>query len=84
MKNIFNCCKCGECCRHLDKLESHRVLDSGNGVCIYLKGNICSIYENRPLLCNIDKCYEIFFKEKISKEEYYYFNSQVCEMLKRW
>ena len=58
-------------------------LDSGNGVCRYLDGNLCSIYENRPLLCRIDECYEKFFSDKISLEEYYGLNRQICEMLKR-
>ena len=83
MKNIFNCDKCGECCRHLDRLDTHKELDSGNGVCIYLKNNICSIYENRPIFCNVDEYYELFCKEKISKEEYYHINNQVCKMLKK-
>jgi len=31
----------------------------------------------------IDECYEKFFSEKISLEEYYSLNRQICEMLKR-
>ena len=80
---MFECDKCGCCCRHLDMLPLYAELDSGNGVCRYLDGNLCSIYENRPLLCRIDECYEKFFSEKISLEEYYSLNRQICEMLKR-
>ena len=80
---MFECDKCGCCCRHLDMSPLYAELDSGNGVCRYLDGNLCSIYENRPLLCRIDECYEKFFSDKISLEEYYSLNRQICEMLKR-
>lgn len=79
---MFQCSKCGECCRNLDKSPLYAELDSGNGVCRYLKGNLCSIYEYRPLLCRIDESYEEFFKDSISKEEYYRLNYEACNILK--
>lgn len=34
----------------LDKIYSHEILKN-NGKCIFLKDNICNIYEIRPLVC---------------------------------
>jgi len=79
---MFECSKCGECCRNLDKSELYTDLNRGDGVCRYLAGNECSIYENLPILCRIDEGYEVFFREKLSIEEYYRLNYEACEKLK--
>ena len=79
---MFKCDMCGECCRNLDKSPLYAELDSGKGVCKYLNGNLCGIYENRPLLCRIDESYEKFFKDYISIEEYYRLNYKACNILK--
>lgn len=80
---MFICSMCGECCRNLDKSEVYKSLDRGDGVCKYLEGNLCSIYENRPLLCRIDESYDSLFKDKISLDEYYKMNYEVCKKLKK-
>ena len=79
---MFPCKKCGECCRHLNLSELYKELDRGDGVCRYLSGNLCSIYNNRPLLCRVDECYELFFKEVLTQEEYYRANLQACREIK--
>ncbi len=79
---MFKCDKCGECCRSIGGNILYTHLDRGDGVCKYLLGNLCSIYQNRPTLCNIDKCYDLFFKDKMSKEEFYRFNLEICNKLK--
>ncbi|MDQ0480263.1 Fe-S-cluster containining protein [Hathewaya limosa] len=60
-------------------------LDRGDGVCRYFNCNIklCSIYENRPEKCNVDKTYERYYKETMSKEQYYKLNYEACERLKK-
>ena len=73
----------GNCCRNLDKSDVYKELDRGDGVCMYLDGNKCSIYDNRPLLCRIDESYEVYFKDSYSLEEYYKLNYSVCEKLKK-
>ena len=78
---MFKCSQCGECCRHLDRSELYRELDRGDGVCRYLKGNLCSIYENRPLLCRIDESYDKYFSEIYTRDEYYRLNEQACKIL---
>lgn len=79
---MFHCECCGACCRNLNKSELYAELDAGGGVCRYLQGNLCSIYDERPLLCRIDECYEMFFKTQYSLEEYYELNYQICKKLK--
>ena len=76
---MFECDSCGLCCMNIYKSEIYSELDRGDGVCKYLSGNLCSIYENRPLLCRIDECYELFFFVTMSLEEYYRLNIEECE-----
>ena len=80
---MFQCKKCGECCRNLKLSPIYSELDDGTGKCKYLNGNLCSIYQNRPLLCRIDECYDTFFKDKMTKDEYYRLNYEVCDKLKK-
>lgn len=80
---MFKCDCCGCCCRSLNKSDVYLDLDRGDGICKYLSGNICSIYNERPLLCRVDECYEIFFKQHMSLEEYYRLNEFECRKLKK-
>ena len=79
---MFTCDKCGRCCRNLNRSDLYSELHNGDGVCKYLKGNLCSIYIVRPLLCRVDECYDIFFKDRMSYDEYCYLNKLACEKLK--
>lgn len=80
---MFPCEKCGACCRSLNTSPLYADLDRGDGVCRYLQGNLCSIYEQRPMLCRIDQCYELFYKEQYSLEEYYQLNLDLCHILQQ-
>lgn len=80
---MFKCDGCGECCRHLDRSELYTELDRGDGVCKFLSGNLCTIYKDRPILCNIDKSYELYFSNMYDKETYYQMNYEACEKLKK-
>jgi hypothetical protein len=79
---MFECDACGHCCRNLDKSSIYSELDRGDGTCKYLVGDLCSIYENRPLICRVDESYEKFFKDIMSLEEYYKLNCEACIRLK--
>lgn len=81
---MFNCDKCGICCTKLKLNMLYKHLDRGDGICKYFneKTKLCNIYINRPLLCNIDEAYLTFFKNKMSIEDYYQKNYQICEKLK--
>lgn len=62
------CEKCGLCCKKVN--------------CMHLtKDNLCSIYENRPLVCNVDKTYDVFFARVMSKQEFEQMNRKVCVTL---
>lgn len=79
---MFHCDMCGECCRNLKLSDLYADLDRGDGVCKYLNGNLCSIYDSRPLKCRIDDSYT-FFKGAMSLEEYYQLNYEACKLLKQ-
>lgn len=79
---IFQCTQCGECCRSIGVLDIMSELDDGGGVCRYLDGNKCSIYRNRPILCRVDECYDLYYKDIYSREEFYQMNYAICKMLK--
>lgn len=79
---MFECEHCGCCCRNLDKSDIYKTLNRGDGVCKYLQGNDCSIYENRPLLCRVDESYDYLFCKLISREEYYRVNKKACIKLR--
>ena len=82
---MFKCDCCGLCCMNLKKSDIYSDLDRGDGVCKYfdMETKLCSIYINRPDKCNVDKTYEVYFKNKISLEEYYQLNYEACSELKK-
>lgn len=82
---MFNCDFCGQCCRNITLSPIYIGLNRGDGVCKYFdeKNNLCSIYENRPIECNIDAMYDDFFIDKMSKEQYYELNYNFCKELKK-
>lgn len=82
LNNMFDCDCCGCCCRNLNKSELYRELDRGDGICKYLSGNLCSIYDKRPLFCRVDECFEKFFKNEMTLQEYYELNEKVCKKLR--
>ena len=80
---MFQCDQCVQCCRNLQRSELYKDLHDGSGVCRYLKGNLYSIYEQRPLLCRVDACYQVFFKDLMSYEDYLQRNYESCRELKK-
>lgn len=82
---MFICNKCGLCCMNVNKSQIYSNLDRGDGICKYFDedSHLCMIYDNRPLVCNIDKMYEVFFSDSLSLTEYYNLNYKSCEILRR-
>ena len=80
----FECDCCGLCCMNLQKSEIYADLDRGDGVCRFLdlKTHLCSIYDSRPDKCNIDKMYDLYFKDQMSREEFYELNYKSCREFK--
>ena len=81
---MFKCDKCGLCCKHIGNSQIYNELDRGDGVCEFFDDTmkLCTIYQKRPLLCNVDKAYDLYFKEVMTKEEYYRLNYETCNKLK--
>lgn len=82
----FRCTKCGLCCRSLGRNPIFREigLDRGDGICKFLDldTNLCTIYEDRPLICRVDDMYEeTQLSEQMSKAEWQRLNEEVCKKL---
>ena len=82
---MFNCDKCGICCQSLSGVALFRELDRGDGTCRYFDEatHLCSIYNDRPLLCRVDESYEAFFSDTMTREEYEQINYEACKQLKQ-
>lgn len=80
---MFKCEHCGCCCRNLDKSLIYASLDRGDGSCKHLVGNYCSIYEDRPMLCRVDECYDKYFSQLMNRQDYYRINKQACDNLRK-
>ncbi len=83
MKLNFQCTQCGECCRHIGNIPALRKYDSGNGVCKFLdnKNNLCTIYHERPLICNVAAVYDEYFSQVYDEEDFLRINYKVCRLL---
>ena len=81
----FPCDMCGLCCQSVGRSDIYKLLDRGDGVCRYyqIDTHKCSIYLQRPILCNIDAYYDKFLKAICSRSEFYKMNQQVCNELKQ-
>ena len=79
---MFECDKCGECCRNLRMSDIYKHLDRGDGVCKFLDGNLCSIYDERPIICRVDESYNLYFNNFYAYDEYCRLNKNACDALK--
>ena len=82
--SLFQCDRCGLCCRNLANSALYAELDRGDGTCIYFdcSSKLCTIYERRPMICNVDEMYAQFFHDQMSKKDYYERNYAACRALK--
>lgn len=79
----FNCDKCGLCCKNIKLSSLSAELDRGDGICKHLRNNLCEIYDERPIYCNVEEYYEKYLSEKVKREEFYEQNRKICELLKK-
>lgn len=81
---MFLCSKCGKCCQTVGQSSIYMHLDRGDGTCKFFDDitKLCTIYEQRPLICNIDKTYDQYFKNHMSLQDYYELNYKACQLLK--
>jgi Fe-S-cluster containining protein len=54
-----------------------------SGACSQLDGEICKVYQTRPLICNTDKMYEKFWQHVMTKDEHYKQTKLSCDKLRR-
>src|SRR3989304_3649866 len=80
---MFGCTMCGACCRRvglvINKLKEKWNFPydvKENGECEKLIDKKCSVYENRPDICRIDKMMQQ--TTTINKKEYYYATTKKC------
>ena len=80
----FQCDMCGLCCQRVGLSNVYKHLDRGDHVCRYYEDDThrCGIYDERPIICNVEAFYENHMKEKMSKEKFFELNYSVCENLK--
>lgn len=72
----FPCTKCGACCRRSYLLPFFIYTDIKTGICSKLENNLCSIYYQRPDICNINKINVLSFKGTL--QEYYKVSAVMC------
>jgi len=83
------CSMCGCCCRSIDvavksveelgiDIEKFPYHWNEKGECEMLVGNKCSVYENRPTLCNTGKM-RVFFE--MSDEQFLSLNKAACNKM---
>ena len=52
-----------------------------SGACEKLdKDGKCTVYDNRPLVCNVEKMFEKFHKKKTTRMRHYYEQAQICNV----
>nr|WP_200978367.1 YkgJ family cysteine cluster protein [Pseudomonas cichorii] len=79
---MFPCNKCGLCCKNLDKSPDYSHLDRGDGTCVNFdsQSNLCTIYNNRPLICRVLEYHETHLSH-INKDSYISTNISICKKL---
>lgn len=85
MTEKFPCEACGACCRNIRRANFVHELDRGDGICKNLDEttNLCKIYANRPIFCNVDAYYEKFLSKSMRRQDFYALNRQICDALKK-
>ncbi|WP_410910136.1 YkgJ family cysteine cluster protein [Pseudomonas sp. SIMBA_068] len=83
MMQPFPCNQCGLCCRNVHLAEETRFLDRGDGTCRHhdVPSKRCTIYEDRPEICRVDRQYELHYARQYGWDEFVKLNVQVCKVL---
>ena len=79
----FPCTACGKCCRRVSASPETAFLDRGDGVCGYLAEEtlLCTIYEQRPLVCRVVDYYRAKLVDIIPWDEFVRINVAICSKL---
>lgn len=79
---MFQCDQCGKCCEKVGSSKLYGFLADSTGKCKFLNDNKCSIYAQRPLICRVDEMYEHYYKDFMTRDEFYELNYMLCNVLK--
>ncbi len=76
----FICSACAACCKRAGTIPGFPEPVDAQGVCLHLQADgRCSIYEQRPLICRVDKLYKVLgYDQKMSLKDYYIYNNTIC------
>lgn len=79
----FPCNQCGACCRHVNRAVETRYLDRSDGVCRHYDeiSKQCNIYEQRPLICQVEKQFLLNYQDQYSWPEFIDMNQIACRIL---
>lgn len=68
----WECSECGDCCEAMGQYIDN--LNRGDGVCKHfdMSARLCRVYEERPLICQIDKAYDKLYKNEFINKQHYY------------
>lgn len=83
MLHVFDCHRCGACCKLVNLSNQTSELDRGDGICRHFDelGNACNIYESRPEICNVSVMYEKSYKNIYDWASFSAINKEVCSYL---
>jgi len=58
--------------------------ENNNSTCRYLtENNLCAIYEDRPIFCNVEMMFKMVWSKFISEDEFYKITEILCDKLCR-
>jgi Fe-S-cluster containining protein len=81
--NDFLCDGCGLCCKRIGHIPELSEFADSEGACTKLDSDgRCSIYNDRPLICNISEYYKTELSDKLTWHEFKSLNYEACEKLK--
>jgi uncharacterized protein len=66
----------------LEELASFPHDINPDGSCSKLSGDICTVYQSRPLICNTDKMHEKIWSSVMSRDDYYAQCQVSCQKLR--
>jgi hypothetical protein len=76
----FPCTKCGACCKNVSGLGLP--VKAGTAECIALgPDNECTVYEQRPILCRVDKIYDRMFSASMTEKDFFKMTADACNRL---
>lgn len=80
---MIDCSKCGICCTKLNLDPIYSSLDRGDGTCKFFDSisKLCSIFNERPDICNSKIMYEKYFSN-LSNSKFIELNKKACDDLK--